>query len=236
MSISKGIGIKIRNFRKQRKLTVAQLGKKIYKSKATVSKYENGEIVIDIITLHEIANALQINVEQLLEPTIQYEDDEKQKNNGFFENNNTFYTYFFDGRTNKVILSVLKITSAIHDNRAKAYLYMNCSNFEEYEICEYTYAGYVEHHNILTNIILNNVSAPIEHTNISIISPFNDSPIKLGLFSSISTRPVMPIASKMLFSKKPLEITNDLINKLLISNDDIRLIQIYNMFTINQES
>ncbi|MDF9867580.1 transcriptional regulator with XRE-family HTH domain [Bacilli bacterium PM5-3] len=236
MSITKNIGKKIRNFRKQKNMSIAQLGEEIYKSKATISKYENGEIIIDIVTLHEIASALQINVEQLLEPNLKLENYDNKKVNGFFEGSDTFYSYFFDGRNNKVTTSVLKIASTTNsDNKAKAYLYMNCHNIDEYEICEYAYSGYIEHYNIITNIILNNVSTPIEHSMISILSPFNDSQIKYGLFSSISTRPVMPISLKMLFSKKPLEINDDLINKLLINDDDIRSIKLYNKFTVNQD-
>jgi DNA-binding XRE family transcriptional regulator len=59
-----------RNFlihmRKTRKLTLAQLSQIIRKSQSTISKYETGEIVVDIETLYDIADALHIHAEQLL--------------------------------------------------------------------------------------------------------------------------------------------------------------------------
>ena len=64
--ISREIGNRIRNFRKMRNLTLEDLSLLIRKSKSTISKYEHGEIAIDIETLYDLADALQIHVEQLL--------------------------------------------------------------------------------------------------------------------------------------------------------------------------
>lgn len=64
--ISQEIGRRIRAFRKMRKLTLDELALIIYKSKSTISKYEKGEISIDIETLYDIADALSVNIEQLL--------------------------------------------------------------------------------------------------------------------------------------------------------------------------
>ena len=58
------IGKKIRNFRKNQKMTIEELAKLINKSKATVSKYEKGEIIIDIVTLYEIAVYVNLKVPQ----------------------------------------------------------------------------------------------------------------------------------------------------------------------------
>ena len=64
--INKQIGDNIRIFRKKRNLTLNELSGLVHKSKSTLSKYEKGEISIDIETLYEIADALQIHVEQLI--------------------------------------------------------------------------------------------------------------------------------------------------------------------------
>ncbi|WP_409228731.1 helix-turn-helix domain-containing protein [Gudongella sp. SC589] len=64
--ISTEIGKRIRSLRKSRKMTLQDLAEMISKSKATISKYEKGEITVDIETLYDIAAALQVHVEQLL--------------------------------------------------------------------------------------------------------------------------------------------------------------------------
>ena len=48
------IGGQIRKYRKANSMTLQQLADVIHKSRATVCKYENGEISIDIATLYEI--------------------------------------------------------------------------------------------------------------------------------------------------------------------------------------
>ena len=45
---------------------VAELAAAVGKSKATVSKYEKGEITVDVVALYDLADALRVHVEQLL--------------------------------------------------------------------------------------------------------------------------------------------------------------------------
>ena len=51
---SKQTGERIRMYRKMKSMTLQQLADRIHKSRASVSKYENGEIAMDIETLGEI--------------------------------------------------------------------------------------------------------------------------------------------------------------------------------------
>ena len=53
--VSLHVGSRIRLYRKAKKLTLLALSQKIHKSKATLSKYETGDITIDIETLFDIA-------------------------------------------------------------------------------------------------------------------------------------------------------------------------------------
>ena len=64
--ISHEIGKRIRAFRKARHMTLEELAQILCKNKSTLSKYETGEIVLDIETIYEISRALGIHVEQLL--------------------------------------------------------------------------------------------------------------------------------------------------------------------------
>ena len=66
------IGGQIRKYRKANGMTLQQLADVIHKSRATACKYENGEISIDIATLYEISQALQVSFGQLTsyQPTL----------------------------------------------------------------------------------------------------------------------------------------------------------------------
>ena len=54
-SFSYHVGQRIKKYRKSRGYTIEQFSAMINKSKATLSKYENGTITIDIETLYDIA-------------------------------------------------------------------------------------------------------------------------------------------------------------------------------------
>ena len=231
--VSIEIGNRIRNFRKKRSITIEELARLINKSRATVSKYEKGEIVLDIVTMYEIADALQLHVEQLL-----YCRPERAviTSNGtepaFFSGLSQFYSYVFDGRSNQIMRCVFDILSVAGESRYKIMMYMNIKDFNNYQNCENTYWGYIEHFDALTNIIMRNNDTPMEQITINILASFLDSDTKWGLFCGISSRPMMPVALKMLFSKKMLKEDESLAKLLKISKDDIRLLRLYNMLSV----
>lgn len=231
--VSCEIGKRIRLFRKARKLTLAQMSRLLQKSQSTISKYETGEIAIDAETLYAVAGALQIHVEQLL-----YTPPDRAKMGAcgacpaFFKGLSRFYSYLFDGRSNQLIRCVFDVQSQTEDNRYKLMMYMNFRSFETYQSCENTYWGYIEHYDALSNIILTNQDTPMEKARAQILAPYLDSDTKWGLFNGFSSRPMMPIAVKMLFSKGRLAETPELIRQLKVSREDIRLLRLYNMLSV----
>jgi hypothetical protein len=72
----------------------------------------------------------------------------------------------------------------------------------------------------------------MEHGSVQILATFMDSPVKWGLWNGISSRPLMPVALKMLFSKKPLKEDAALAKQLKISKEDIRTMKMYNFFAV----
>lgn len=226
------MGKRIRTFRRMRNMSIEELAGIICKSKASVSKYERGDIILDIVTLYDIAEALKIHVEQLLpsgtERTIISTNGKKP---AFFNGVSQFYSYLFDGRLNQIIRCVFDVLSESEDSKYKIMMYMNFKDYKNYQNCENTYWGYIEHYDALTNILMRNQDTPMEHVTASILASFLDSDTKWGLFFGISSRPMMPISVKMLFSKKPLKEDEALIKQLKISREDIRLLKLYNMLS-----
>ncbi len=231
--ISIEIGKRIRNFRKTRNLTLDEMSNIICKSKSTISKYEKGEIAVDIETLYELADALHIHVEQLL-----YCNPQKSPYHtsascpSFFNGISQFFSYVFDGRTNRMIQCVFDLLSEVEPNRYKIIMYMNFSDYNRYQHCENTYCGYIEHYDAVTNIELVNQYMPMEKASVQILASHLDSDTKWGLWNGLSSRPMMPIATKMLFSKILLKEDALLLKQLKISKEDIRLLRLYNMFSV----
>ena len=80
--VSVHVGKRIRLYRKMKNMTIEVFAGLINKSKATVSKYENGDIAIDIETLFIIAQALDISVNQLIDYDKKIEDTEERAETG----------------------------------------------------------------------------------------------------------------------------------------------------------
>ena len=230
--LTEEVGQKIKFFRKKKGLTLEALASAICKSKATVCKYENGNIAVDIVTLYDISHALGIHVEQLLyaEPG-QPQPAQQAFLPTFFKNLTQFYIYLFDGRSNQINICVADILSQTEPNVFKVMMYMNISGYDTYQYCENTYWGYLKHYDAVSNLILYNQDTPMEQLTISVLASYLDAPTKWALFFGISSRPLMPIAMKVLISKKRLPQTAELEKKLHISKEDIRLLKLYNMLS-----
>lgn len=227
------IGKLIRGARKKRGMTLNELAEVICKSQSTVSKYEKGEITVDIATLYDIADALRVHVEQLLYVRPERTELRAPGNNpAFFTDTSQFYSYLFDGRSNSLMRCVFDVLSKTDERKYKIMMYMNFEDFDNYKNCENTYWGYIEHYDAVTNIALTNQDMPMEKASAQILASYLDSDKKWGLFNGFSSRPMMPIAAKMLFSKKKLKEDEELIRSLKISKDDIRLMKLYNMMAV----
>lgn len=229
--INQKVGERIRNFRKKRSLTLVDLSQKLNKSKATVSKYERGEIVVDIQTLYEIAEVLDVHINQLLFFDHNTPITTHSIHPAFFSGLNQFYSYVFDGRANQVLESVFDIVPTEDSSTNEVYMYMNVQSIEEYQVCENTYHGVIEHYDAVTNLRIRNLDTPMEQVSISILASFLESNTKWGLFFGLSSRPMMPVSMKMLFTREPLKIDKELTNKLKLSKEDVRLLKHYNMFS-----
>ena len=231
--ISHEIGKRIRAFRKARHMTLDELAQILCKNKSTLSKYENGEIVLDIETIYEISRALGIHVEQLLYCTperVPIQEPEAQAN--FFSGLTQFYSYYYDGRVNRIVPAVFDVLLLSEDHRYKIMMYMNFADFDSYQNCATSCWGYMEHYDAITNITLTNQASPMERAFGQVLAPFTTADTIWGLFTGLSARPMMPVAIKMLFSKKRLPMDESLMRRLKVTKEDIRLMKHYNMMTV----
>ena len=225
------VGRRIRSFRKMRGYTLAQLSGMVHRGISTLSKYETGEISVDIETLYDLAEALQVRVEDLLycPPGREPRGIEESPTPAFFSGLTRFYSYFFDGRTNSLIRCAFDLQSP---DTGEVMMYMNFRDYEFCQKCENTYRGTIEHYNAITNILLTNRDTPMEKARVQILASYLDSETKWGLWTGLSSRPMMPVAAKMLFSKNRITENSDLISELRISKADIRLLKLYNMLSV----
>ena len=141
-NITREVGSRIRYARKSRGMSMDELAQAIYKTRSAISKYENGQISVDIATLYDIANALKVSIYDLLHrntPDIGQEYNAEVP--AFFRNVSQLYMYFFDGRINRAQCTVIDIFPAKRSSQAEVLMYMNVKDLTRYQICESTFRG-----------------------------------------------------------------------------------------------
>ena len=126
--VTENTGKAIRTFRKKNKLTVQELADRICKSKATVSKYESGKISLDLDTLFDIAQVLQVRLEQLLYMPQENVPTETVTVPNFFKNLNHMYIYMYDGRNNHLNRTIIDVFPE-NQHIFPAIMYMNIKNY-----------------------------------------------------------------------------------------------------------
>ena len=101
-------------------------------------------------------------------------------------------------------------------------------------VAELPAAATVEYFDTVTNFSFENQSNRIEHVTLCAINPFDRGSEVLGMLSGISRYPMLPISIKCILSPVALEENEELMEKLILSKKDIKLIKQLNMFAVEQ--
>lgn len=253
MDIARQIGNNIKYYRTRKNLSIQELADAVCKSRATMYKYENGQIIMDINVLYDLAKVLEVPVDHLLyQPPMPKDDVDTHAVPAFFQDLNRIYAYYYDGRRKTVCESIIDLVGETQEaDRAvlpgledhqqgrvpgeanfDIRMYMDILDEENIQICQHTYTGRITHYGSLTNMVFQNYNVRLEQYMISVPSPYIDGEQKWALAFGISSHPLMPTSAKLLLSKKRLKKTKELAQKLTISKEDIRLLKLYNLFVV----
>ena len=224
-SINTHVGKMIRKYRKAANLTLQQLADAIHKSRATICKYENGDISIDIETLYEISQVLQVSVPQLTDiGRLQAEADHSSayaaRKSPFFQAK-MLYFYFYDGRYKRMKDGVINIHEKEENGSYRATLSI-CSVSGNGRSSESYYNGSVLYSDMLIRFSFVNQYNPLEfrtHTD--------------GLLCGISSADLMPCAFKCLVALEKQELNEELRKHLLFTKTELQRWKKLNMLLID---
>ncbi|MDR1915961.1 MAG: helix-turn-helix domain-containing protein [Synergistaceae bacterium] len=233
-SISIYVGKKINFFRKQKNLSLDQLSSMIHKSKSTLSKYENGNISIDIETLCDIAKVLDVELNQLINYRYKPSSQSKFSTNPFGAHND-LYIYYYDGRKKSVVISFLTISFSEIRNVFESEFYMDIPSFDEYEKCQFYYVGEMNAFDLVTYLTMTNQTNPMERMSFCILNQFRYNSLKWGYMFGISYKPIAPFALKFLLSTMPLPMGKITPEALSFTNSEIKMIKKLNMLLLDTE-
>ena len=235
--IRKYIGKQIRMYRKVQGLTLQQLADMIHKSRATVSKYETGEISVDVDTLYDISFALRISMNQLTdyEPDIKWVEEKKpemMRKSPFFEAKRLYF-YFYDGRYKRLKDGIIDIyESKEHLGNYNASLSINTVTPNGRSSAVY-YTGKVVYSDMLIRFSFVNQYNTLEEDLLYIFNPLEFRDFTEGLLCGISSTDLMPCAFKCLVTLNPQEATEELREQLLLTKKEIQRFQKMNMLIVD---
>jgi transcriptional regulator with XRE-family HTH domain len=230
MGIEERVGQNIKKYRLAHKLTLEELAAEIHKSKSTVSKYEKGMIAVDVVTLEEIAKVLKVSPSQLLSSTDEKNVNEYQK--GEFLDRQ--YMYAYDGRSNKVLKSVIERYKLPDTEEHGIQMFYDVKDLQNPGECKALYAGINKKYQFVENYILQNQHNPIEHTSICCINSLHRTTRKMGMITGLSYKTMLPTAMKIMISSTVVKENEELVESLKLTKEDIRISKKYNLYTIDQ--
>lgn len=235
--INQHIGARIRMYRKEQGMTLQQLADCINKSRASVSKYETGEITLDIETLFEISNALHVHLNQLTDYQTIVEEPQipvwnRTLESPFFRAERLYF-YFFDGRYNRLkdgIIDIYKRDGGPGNYEASLTISAVTPNGRSSKVY---YTGKVMYSDMLIRFSFVNQCNALEEDLLYIFNPLEIRDFTEGLLCGISSADLMPCAFKCLVTLTPQKMTEEFKKQLLITKKEIQRWQKLNMLIVD---
>lgn len=210
------VGSRIRLYRKASAMTTEELAQKVHKSKGTVSKYESGQIAVDVVTLFEIAHALNVSPVQIFDylPPKSVEHRVHQTN----ILNQTDKLFMYHVHKKSLYASIITLTAA-DDSTQTATLFYKVEDVKVKERCNCIYHGQMYNHVTAINFVFDNYHNPIEKVLLNCVFPVQKANMFVGMLSGLGASTLMPVSYKIVLSQKP-QVDCDGLRKILTIKSD----------------
>lgn len=225
--ITKHIGARVRFYRKNLGLSLDELADAVHKSKSTLSKYEAGSVVLDVDVLFDLAKALNVPVEKLIDYKEHVPGEMAPFTaRGFFNRAGNYYMYHLDAQTNHIIHSVIEIKySNGREEEITAVFYNNVVDYGNLFHCQYYYSGEMATSDLYTNFSFHNQINLAEQVFIVAVNSLKNENFTSGLVAGISSTYLVPTAFKAIFSHTQMEDDEMIRCALQFTKEDITLIR-----------
>lgn len=228
MNVDIIIGENIRKYRTACNMTLKELATKLRKSISTVSKYEKGDISLDLPTFIEIANIFRISPSFLLEEISDFTNETLV----FEDNAHRLYLYSYDIQSKSIIQSVIEQYPSRNGNHVfRAQLFNDVKDVNNPGNCSSFYLGEYKQEGFIGTYILHN-QMTTEHVLISCIHNLVNSNQQVGLMSGLSNYTMLPITLKVIISNTEITNKDTLIQQLTFSKEDYKLMKKTNYLSV----
>ena len=210
MNADEKVGRNIRKYRMAYNMTLKELAVRLQKSVSTVSKYEKGDISLDISTFLELSKIFKVSPLAIIGDEIAEEEEE--------------YTYV------KSVIEQQAVEGK--NNKYKVHLFNDVSEVKEPGECGGLYAGEYEKEGFIGTYMLHNQALKSEHIMISCVNNLVNPGQQLALVSGLSNYTMLPVTFKAVISEKEIVNKEKLMNLLTFNKEDFKLMKQMNYFTI----
>lgn len=214
------VGSRIRFLRKAKGLTLDSFAALVHKSKSIISKYERGDVTIDIVALQEIADALGVSPSSLLANTHLATPIFSHGVNPSDANAEEYYIYSIMSRGKATLQKSFLV---LGDEYATCY--MNIKSEKEIGRYEYLFTGQVRRSDSFTRILLTNVVNRDDIFIAEIPPVIGSHNCSIAFASCYSIGGYYPIAGSLLLSKTPITDTEWVVQTLSFTRQDLKAFQ-----------
>lgn len=232
--VNKHVGGKIRSHRKSMGITIQQLAERVFKSRATVAKYETGEIALDMPTLFSIASALNITPNQLIDYRLPTKESQPTATTALktFHNAAELFFYFYDGRYKRLKHGIINIHPERIDNQQTATLTISVVT-PTGKSSEIYYLGNVTYSDRLIRFSFINQYNTLEESLLYIFNPLELRDSTFGMLCGISSADMRPCAFKCLVTLTEQESSDNLKAQLQLTKEELRISKKLNMLVVD---
>ena len=223
------LGEQIRFYRKKKEMKLETLAMHIHKSKATLSKYESGTIVVDILTLFKIAEILEVNIKQFLP----YKEIKKKTlTDMIFDIDKPIYMYHFTNHT--IHTSIMKMNLDKNTQEINVSLHYIIKNPEDLSLCSCVYHGTFRSSYSIATFLLNNHYNSLETAMITLSIALKKQSYYIGFLTGIHFDYLKPSVFKVLLTQTPFTGSNNELKKYLsFSKKDEQILKNKNYLTVS---
>lgn len=211
--ISKQIGERIRFYRKLNGMKIEELAKRMFKSSATLSKYERGSIVMDVETLYQAAEIFQIAPSALMAEPKRAVDESGATAKGIFQKADRLYLYWAHGtKLYDLNRGILEWNPAAWDANIFACVDKTLNKNTALAV----YEGKIVHTDIFSRIVAVNPVNSIDYVVMHVRDNLTNENIANAMLLSIINRTFEPCALPMLVCRQPQTEDADLMKRICV--------------------
>lgn len=242
MNISAIVGERIQLYRKAKNITQKELGQMINKEKSVISKYESAQVAIDIQTLYEISDALEVPLSALVGQHVPASGTQNPVGNFIDQDRVYMYIMHKMGRQRKGLLSscitlepVMMPDSVEEPTVIKAIWYNTLKDVNDLSTAQSIVPGMLEVYETMSLFTFTNKRRYNYKTMILTMNFPNDNEVTHGMAMTIASYPQMPITSRVTLAKEPLYDMDRLFDALTLNSEDWKHFKQFNGFTIKTD-